>query len=1064
MKGKLRKANAVIDDDARLRKEYADTQNELEIAREQLESLTSTALNAVSATPSLAPIGRCAPIVIRKMAMHMLAKKTPPAAVVPNIVAVLKYMAPEKLKGAHLPGTNFVRVVRREMLRVAKTLAADSTARLEKIDSIHVDGSSLDQHDTAAVGVCRGKSRVILDASGTVDSKTAAGEANHVEACFADLHDMLVDWDKEAERSGVASSERTRNIAAADDVGLHQAGRGGAVETDNAPQALALSKIVQQKIVAAAKSRLESQGLLEAMSADEVKKATACYGVTCHHHLRNILVAWGARASTARLKEKLEAELIKIPERKRLSPDADALVRSIWKEFAFTHGNYAKGQGYKLFLPWLTEEKTGQLYLAPPRGDCGSRHDFSTESAMYLYWDRPLLLEFLHSRRFDQVGNILEDAIYTMLSCVEMIGEIRARAIIQDKIVDALRFFSGSKTLAWGPLDMSHVYNVLENFLQRAQHDGNLLLDANLNVWGDFSDVGAYVAWEQHRSEETAKLIPPAATPPSAKTDNDAGTAEATATSEQATAASTSEPEAEHNDSEAEDDKPSRVAWRPLVRKELYDPEDPTNIESDEATVASLEAWCTAMLKSMAECPVSDYLDSFEGKFSEGHASEQTKEDLTRDGDGHLERTNDLAESIFGVVDDYYHSFPNMAAWVAAGVAQMRMNHTMDIAYVNARARKEPSERKIKPDAPQEDGAFTRLDEASADALINVARLKLPSDTRQHQARIAAQHLYHREIEAAKKKKKLASIKTAFKLAVIAFKVPRLDSHAALAAALSAARSDASRVTLLKAQVRHYVNGLGLVDAPFGPTVRFSDVSDPNVGTLGELTQRIKKMITAAKKVPLPSEPVLPQLNVRSSEAIGKMIPQRALLKVGAQAEAKAMQGQWLAEIEKSEAATSSRARQPRAQPKTPPTASEMVGQRIEVLFNCRLDVLDKSGKKTGKQKAGTFWCAGEVLEACDERTVINGAPLDNTYALIRYDLPPDAEEGEQQEEEYRQLRSTWFGAKKTKAASWRIAQELVDAVGAAEMLEDLSGGEEEGEEEEQGASASSDDEDAEGV
>ena len=98
------------------------------------------------------------------------------------------------------------------------------------------------------------------------------------------------------------------------------------------------------------------------------------------------------------------------------------------------------------------------------------------------------------------------------------------------------------------------------------------------------------------------------------------------------------------------------------------------------------------------------------------------------------------------------------------------------------------------------------------------------------------------------------------------------------------------------------------------------------------------------------------------------------------------------------------------------------------------------------------------MLEACDERTVVNGAPLDNTYALIRYDLPPDAEEGEQQEEEYRQLRSTWFGAKKTKAASWRIAQELVDAVGAAEMLEDLSGGEEEGEEEEQGALASSDD------
>ena len=67
---------------------------------------------------------------------------------------------------------------------------------------------------------------------------------------------------------------------------------------------------------------------------------------------------------------------------------------------------------------------------------------------MYLYWDRPLFFEFLHSRRFNSVGIILEDAIFAMLSCVEMVGEVRARAIIQVKIGDALRFFSGSKKLA----------------------------------------------------------------------------------------------------------------------------------------------------------------------------------------------------------------------------------------------------------------------------------------------------------------------------------------------------------------------------------------------------------------------------------------------------------------------------------------------------------------------------------------------------------------------------------------------------------------------------------------
>jgi len=84
MKRKLGKAQAAIDDDVRLRKEYADTQNELQTAREQLFEVERTALEAVSATPSLKPVGRCAPIAIRKMAMHMLAKKTPPGAVVPT--------------------------------------------------------------------------------------------------------------------------------------------------------------------------------------------------------------------------------------------------------------------------------------------------------------------------------------------------------------------------------------------------------------------------------------------------------------------------------------------------------------------------------------------------------------------------------------------------------------------------------------------------------------------------------------------------------------------------------------------------------------------------------------------------------------------------------------------------------------------------------------------------------------------------------------------------------------------------------------------------------------------
>ena len=86
---------------------------------------------------------------------------------------------------------------------------------------------------------------------------------------------------------------------------------------------------------------------------------------------------------------------------------ADALVRGVWKEFGISYKNYAKGQGYKNYLPWLVANHAGEMYLLPPRGDCGSRHDFSTEAAMYLYHDRPFYLEFLQSRMYGD-DNILE--------------------------------------------------------------------------------------------------------------------------------------------------------------------------------------------------------------------------------------------------------------------------------------------------------------------------------------------------------------------------------------------------------------------------------------------------------------------------------------------------------------------------------------------------------------------------------------------------------------------------------------------------------------------------------
>ena len=80
----------------------------------------------------------------------------------------------------------------------------------------------------------------------------------------------------------------------------------------------------------------------------------------------------------------------------------------------------------------------------------------------------------------------------------------------------------------------------------------------------------------------------------------------------------------------------------------MYEPKDETNVQTDELTCDAIKTWAEAMLKGMRECPIADYLDSAEGKYSEAHADTLTREAMS----GIISRVNDLAESEFGLVDE----------------------------------------------------------------------------------------------------------------------------------------------------------------------------------------------------------------------------------------------------------------------------------------------------------------------------------------------------------------------------------------------------------------------------
>ena len=495
----------------------------------------------------------------------------------------------------------------------------------------------------------------------------------------------------------------------------------------------------------------------------------------------------------------------------------------------------------------------------------------------------------------------------------------------------------------------------------------------------------------------------------------------------------------------------------------MYDPKDETNAQTDEMTCDAIASWATAMLKGMRECPIKDYLDSEKGKYSEGHADAMTREALS----GIISRVNDLAESDFGVVDEYFHRFMNQKVSTSAGVATSILNHDYDIAYTNAAARKEPEARKSPSGAPTEDGAFTALPTEMQDSLVETSRKKLAHDESKEAERTLAQHLYFSELEKAKKDKKLASLRHQFKNACIAFEVERLTTQRALAAALAAAESEPKQLKLLRDQVRHYLHGLGLKEPPFGPALAFSSSADPSVGTIGDLTARVGKMITAAEPLDLPDEPPLPALTIRAPSQLGTVTKQRQQLGEAALNEANSKKAKWAEEIRVERATGKSKkrngaraARQPRRA--AMPTIEALVEQRIEILFRCGFDVIAPPAKSKGKGKgkkmppkvkrvSELLWCAGEVIEVSDATTVVKGRALGAGHVYVRYDPPADEPDAEI-EEDWFQIRTSLYG--KGEAGSWRLAKALTDGVGADDLA-DLSGVEESDESDDDDARAS---------
>ena len=256
-------------------------------------------------------------------------------------------------------------------------------------------------------------------------------------------------------------------------VGLHTLGNGGVIISDNASAALAGRREISRLVADAVKKHIGAEKF-EAMPEAEQELATSTHGANCFRHLPNTWINGGEKAETAWLKESIEDSIAALGlsgeemSKARLNPGVGGIVRAVAKEFGTGDDAYAKGEGTKLFDPWVEKHKEFKtaLVLKIMRAEKGSRFDIATRAAWFLYKNRPIVMEFLKTVPLTD-GNILKDYIYVMLGCLENVAAIRARAIINDKFTEPMLFFGASEELdGWSVLNMAPICDFLVDALE----------------------------------------------------------------------------------------------------------------------------------------------------------------------------------------------------------------------------------------------------------------------------------------------------------------------------------------------------------------------------------------------------------------------------------------------------------------------------------------------------------------------------------------------------------------------------------------------------------------------
>jgi len=250
--------------------------------------------------------------------------------------------------------------------------------------------------------------------------------------------------------------------------------------SDTCNAARATKRRLATIVEAAAKDSIGTERW-EGMSATEQTAAAHVYTGDCAQHVRNIILAAMSAAGASHLKADLEESLSTFLSFERMSTEVISLIRAVYKEMHH-QGDYAKGKGRREFIPWLVEHHGTALYFPIERAD-GGRQDLDFDGALPIYLNRKYFVGFLKTLVFQLVhSNVLEDFLWTVLRCEEMIAFTRACTLIDLLVSRPLRWLAGKATALtnWSPFKMGLVYDQLEHAMEAAANDGSFLLRPEL--------------------------------------------------------------------------------------------------------------------------------------------------------------------------------------------------------------------------------------------------------------------------------------------------------------------------------------------------------------------------------------------------------------------------------------------------------------------------------------------------------------------------------------------------------------------------------------------------------